>query len=450
MLAFEDYARHDALGLAALIRSGSVSASEVLEAAIERADAANPAINAIVRRLDERARKAVADSAPDSPFSGVPFLFKDLYTWEQGVPAGNGSRFWDGFVAPADFTYVTRCRAAGLVSFGRTATSEEGLSISTESVATGPTRNPWDLGRTAGGSSGGSAAAVAAGLCYAAVGTDTGGSIRIPAAYCGVAGLKPTYGRVPLEGIFPLSWSLDHAGPIARTSTDAALLLDALLARTPCPLDALDLRGRRLVVLSNHRGGEDMAPAAIDAFKETCATLLRAGATLTDASIPDLALSEDAMFPILGPEASAIHSRWVKERPEDYAPLTRLQIELGFTVPALAHVRAQQYRRYLTRQMLDLLAGADAILSPTAPWVAPHKDPAITDDEGAAEGRRTGLYNLTGLPALTVNSGFGPGDLPLGLQIVTRPGADRLALRIGAAFETQRPDVVGKRPVGIG
>jgi aspartyl-tRNA(Asn)/glutamyl-tRNA(Gln) amidotransferase subunit A len=158
-------------------------------------------------------------------------------------------------------------------------------------------------------------------------------------------------------------------------------------------------------------------------------------------------LAEGAVFPILGPEASAIHSRWIKERPEEYAPLTRLQIELGFTVPSATYVRAQQYRRYLTGQMLDLLADADAILSPTAPWVAPHKDPAIADAEGAAEGRRTGLYNLTGLPALTVNSGFGPGDLPLGLQIVTRPGADRLALAIGAAFESLRPDVIRRPPL---
>jgi aspartyl-tRNA(Asn)/glutamyl-tRNA(Gln) amidotransferase subunit A len=305
----------------------------------------------------------------------------------------------------------------------------------------GPTWNPWATNRTAGGSSGGSASAVAAGLCYAAVGTDTGGSIRIPAAYCGVAGLKPTYGLVNTQGIFPLSWSLDHAGPIARTSADAAAVLDALLGNTPVPLQPLDLRGLRLAVLANHRAGEDMEPAAIAAFDEACRSLEEAGALLHEASIPDLHLAEAAIFGVLGPEASAIHARWLSERPEDYAPLTRLQIELGYTVTGMAHVRAQQYRRYLAGQLLELLANADAILSPTAPWVAPHEDPPIADEAGAAEGRRTGLYNLCGFPALTVNCGFGPGDLPLGLQIAGRPGADRLVLAIGDAFERLNPHV---------
>jgi aspartyl-tRNA(Asn)/glutamyl-tRNA(Gln) amidotransferase subunit A len=273
------------------------------------------------------------------------------------------------------------------------------------------------------------------------VGTDTGGSIRIPAAYCGVAGLKPTYGLVDTQGIFPLSWSLEHAGPIARTSADAALLLDALLGNTPVPLQSLELRGLRLAVLSNHRAGKDMQPPAIAAFDAACRDLEEAGALLHEESIPDLHLAEAAIFGVLGPEASAIHARWLSERPQDYAPLTRLQIELGYTVSGMAHVRAQQYRRYLAGQLLELLANADAILSPTAPWVAPHEDPPIADEAGAAEGRRTGLYNLCGFPALTVNCGFGPGDLPLGLQIAGRPGADRLVLAIGDAFERLNPHV---------
>ncbi len=439
--------------IAACYRNRSLSPVEVTKAVLARIEALNPSLNAFITVTAEHAltaaRRAEAELHAGHDrglLHGIPIALKDLVD-TAGIRTTCGAHILADHVPVADAVIVRHLQDAGAVIVGKTNMLEFAYGIVHSDY--GPAWNPWDLARTAGGSSGGSAAAVAAGLCYAAVGTDTGGSIRIPAAYCGVAGLKPTYGCVSLEGIFPLSWSLDHAGPIARTSADSALLLDALLARPPRPLDALDLRGRRLVVLSNHRSGDDMEPAAIDAFAEACATFQRAGATLTRASIPDLARSEDAIFPVLGPEASAIHSRWIKECPEKYAPLTRLQIELGFTVPALAYVRAQQYRRYLTRQMLDLLAGADAILSPTAPWVAPHKDPAITDDEGAAEGRRTGLYNLTGLPALTVNCGFGPGNLPLGLQIVARPGADRLALRIGAAFEALRPEEIGKQPVGI-
>jgi aspartyl-tRNA(Asn)/glutamyl-tRNA(Gln) amidotransferase subunit A len=311
----------------------------------------------------------------------------------------------------------------------------------------GPTWNPWAPDRTAGGSSGGSAAAVAAGLCYAAVGTDTGGSIRIPAAYCGVAGLKPTYGLVSTQGIFPLSWSLDHAGPIARTSADTALLLDGLLGRKPAPIAPAELRGLRLAVLANHRAGTEMEEAVRQAFDDACRDLSRAGAVLYEATIPDLHLADDALFGVLGPEASAVHSRWLKERPGDYAPLTRLQLELGYVVGSLAHVRAQQYRRHLTGQLLSLLVQADAILSPTAPWIAPHEDPAIADEAGAAEGRRTGLYNLSGLPALTVNCGFGLHGLPIGLQIAAWPGADRLVLAIGAAYEALRPDVNRRPPL---
>ena len=437
--------------IAARYRDGSLSPVKVTELVLARIEALNPVLNTFITVMSDSAladaRRAAEELRAGNDrglLHGIPIALKDLVD-TAGVRTTCGARILADRVPATDAAIVRHLHNAGAVIVGKTNMLEFAYGIVHPDY--GPAWNPWNPSRTAGGSSGGSAAAVAAGMCYAAVGTDTGGSIRIPAAYCGVAGLKPTYGRVSLEGIFPLSWSLDHAGPIARTSADAALLFDALLDRTPRPVEVLDLRGRRLVVLADHRGGSDMQKAALDAFEDACITLTRAGAKIATASIPDLALAEAAIFPILGPEASAIHSRWIRERPEDFAPLTRLQIELGLTVPSATYVRAQQYRRYLTGQMLDLLADADAILSPTAPWVAPHKDPAIGDDEGADEGRRTGLYNLTGLPALTVNSGFGPGDLPLGLQIVTRPGADRLALALGAAFEALRPDVIRRPPL---
>ncbi|HQY93184.1 amidase [Caldilinea sp.] len=437
--------------IAARYRDHSLSPVKVTELALARIEALNPVLNAFITVTAESALASAQRAADElragndrGLLHGIPIALKDLID-TAGVRTTCGARILADHTPIADAAIVRHLHHAGAVIVGKTNLLEFAYGIVHPDF--GPTWNPWDASRTAGGSSGGSAAAVAAGMCYAAVGTDTGGSIRIPAAYCGVAGFKPTYGRVKLEGVFPLSWSLDHAGPIARTSADAALLFDALLNRTPRPLRALDLRGLRVVALVSHHGGGDMQEAAMEAFEDACISLHRAGAQVASVSIPNLDLAESALFSILGPEASAIHSRWIKERPQDYAPFTRLQIELGFTVPALAHVRAQQYRRYLTGQMLDLLADADAILSPTAPWVAPRKDPAITEEAGAAEGRRTGLYNLTGLPALTVNSGFGPGDLPLGLQIVTRPGADRLALAIGAAFEALRPDVIRKPPL---
>lgn len=430
--------------IAARYRDGSLSPVTLTEQTLARIDALNPTLNAFITVTHDLAL-AQAHRAADELRSGrdrgllhgIPIALKDLID-TAGIRTTCGSRILAGHVPAHSAAVADHLAAAGAVLVGKTNLLEFAYGIVHPDV--GPTWNPWDTTRTAGGSSGGSAAAVAAGLCCAAVGTDTGGSIRIPAAYCGVAGLKPTYGLVSTQGIFPLSWSLDHAGPIARTSADAALLLDALLGRPPAAVTPSDLHGLRLGILTEHRTGPEMEDAVLQAFDAACRDLANAGAVLRPVSIPDLHLADDALFAVLGPEASAIHDRWLHERPGDYAPLTRLQLELGYTVPALAHVRAQQYRRYLTRQLLTALQDVDAILSPTAPWVAPHEDPAIADEAGAAEGRRTGIYNLSGLPALTVNCGCGPGNLPIGLQIAAPPGADRLVLAIGASLETLRPN----------
>ena len=336
-----------------------------------------------------------------------------------------GGRILADHVPARNAPIVDRLEAAGAVLVGKTNLLEFAYGIVHPDV--GPTWNPWAPDRTAGGSSGGSAAAVAAGLCYAAVGTDTGGSIRIPAAYCGVAGLKPTYGLVSTQGIFPLSWSLDHAGPIARTSADAALLLQVLLGEETAPVAPADLHGLRLVVLANHREGKEMEPAVLAAFDAACRDLADAGAVLQEVTIPDLHLADDALFPVLGPEASAIHSRWLQERPQDYAPFTRLQLELGLAVPALAHVRGQQYRRYLAGQLLAILQNADAILSPTAPWVAPHEDPAIADEAGAGGGTAHG--------AVQPQRAAGPDGQ---LRLWPRRPADRAADRRPAGREIGR------------
>ena len=437
--------------VAAGYRDGSLSPVDLTELALARIAALNPVLNAFITVTANQARAAAWHAEQElrrgvdrGLLHGIPIALKDLID-TAGVRTTCGGRILADNVPARNAPIVDRLVEAGAVLMGKTNLLEFAYGIVHPDV--GPTWNPWAPDRTAGGSSGGSAAAVAAGLCYAAVGTDTGGSIRIPAAYCGVAGLKPTYGLVSTQGIFPLSWSLDHAGPIARTSADAALLLQVLLGEEIAPVAPANLQGLRFAVLANHREGKEMEPAVLAAFDAACRDLADEGAVVQEVTIPDLHLADDALFPVLGPEASAIHSRWLQERPQDYAPFTRLQLELGLAVSSLAHVRGQQYRRYLAAQLLDILQTADAILSPTAPWVAPHEDPVIADEAGAAEGRRTGLYNLSGLPALTVNCGFGPGDLPIGLQIAGRPGADRQLLAIGAAFEALRPDVVRRPPL---
>ncbi len=425
--------------IAARYRRGDLSPVEVTERTLARIEALNPTLNAFITVTADaaltsalRAQAELAAGRDRGLLHGIPIALKDLVD-TAGIRTTCGARILADHIPTTDARIVRHLQEAGAVLVGKTNMFEFAYGIVHPDF--GATWNPYDPTRTAGGSSGGSAAAVASGLCYAAVGTDTGGSIRVPAAYCGVAGLKPTYGLVSLDGIFPLSWSLDHAGPIARSATDAAYLLDALLGRRPAPRPPLALDGLRLGILTAHRTGRELEPAVVDAFDAACAAFAQAGATLIPVSIPDLDLADNLLLSVVAPEAGVIHADWIAERPDDYAPLTRQQIELGFAIPAVVHVRAQQYRRHLTRQFLTAFAQVDAILSPTAPWVAPHADPAVVGEEGAAEGRRTGPYNLTGLPALTVNCGFGPTGLPIGLQIAMPPGADDRCLALGAAYE---------------
>jgi aspartyl-tRNA(Asn)/glutamyl-tRNA(Gln) amidotransferase subunit A len=424
-----------------LFRSGALSPLELTRLTLERIERLNPRLNAFITVTAERALEQAAKAERElhsgvdrGPLHGVPIALKDLID-TAGIRTTCGSSILRNHVPEFDAPIVMRLHEAGAVMVGKTNLLEFAYGIVHPDY--GQTNNPFDPSRTAGGSSGGTAAAVAAGLCFAAVGTDTGGSIRIPAAYCGVAGLKPTYGLTSLEGVFPLSWSLDHAGPIARSSHDARLLLEGM---TGARLDRKpEVKGLRFGVLQ--RDGAEMEPEVIAAFDAVCATLEQAGAQVFEVNIPDLELADAALLNVLLPEASAIHARWLETRAEEYAPFTRMQIELGFAVPAVVHVRAQQYRRHLTRQFLNVFERVDAILSPTAPWVAPQEDPVFAaDDAGAAEARRTGPYNLTGLPALTINCGFGAHGLPVGVQIATRPHQDALTLAIGSALEGLMPE----------
>ena len=233
----------------------------------------------------------------------------------------------------------------------------------------GQTNNPWDTGRTSGGSSGGSAAGVAAGLCYAAAGTDTGGSIRIPAAYCGVVGLKPTYDLVPLAGASLLSWSLDHIGPIGRSCADAAAMLGGLIGRrfdaTPRPL-----RGLRFGLIAALRDAEPVTRGVRAGIEAACGALRDAGATVEEIGIDGLDDCAEALLHVLLPEASVIQGRLLDAHPEALAEQTRGQLELGFALPATAHVRAQQFRRFLGQAFLDRLDRFDALLSPSVPWEA--------------------------------------------------------------------------------
>lgn len=383
------------------------------------------------REAADRHTETLGDRAAGAPLKGAPVAIKDLMD-VAGLVTGCGSPVHPAAPAGQDATLVARLRAAGAVVLGKTNCLEHGYGVAHPDI--GQTLNPHAPDRTAGGSSGGSAAAVARGEAVAATGTDTGGSIRIPAAYCGLAGLKPTHDLIPLDGVRTLSWSLDTAGPIAWTCADLAVLTEVMAARSmvaPVP-PACEVK---LGILSAHADDSDLTDQVGDVFSAALDRLVAAGVRLERLTVPDVGFADEALMAVIAPEASVIHELDIKACPDAYAEATRTQLETGFTVPATAHIRAQRYRRYLGRQLLDAMSGFDAIVSPTVPWTAPTENPPLDDPAGAAEMRYIGPYNLTGLPAVTVPGGEAADGLPVGLQFAGRPNGDAELLALGRALE---------------
>jgi len=441
-----DLASATVADLGAAYRSGDLSPVDVVEHCLARIDERDGEINAWITVLGDpavaaarEAERALAGGDDRGPLHGIPVALKDNVD-TAGVETTCASRILRGNTPVADADVAVRLREAGAILLGKTNLLEFAYGIVHPDF--GQCNNPLDTGRTSGGSSSGSCAAVADGMVPLAVGTDTGGSIRVPAAYCGVAGLKPTYDLVSRRGVFPLSWSLDHVGPIAKTAADASALLRALVGDRPQtaperPVDGDSLRGLRMAVVREHLG-DDIRPGVRAAFDHALAHLEGAEATLVEASVTSLQYADDALFPIFGPEAVAVHDEWMRSRPEDYAPMTRTQLELGLLVPATDYVRAQRYRSLLRSEFEAVFGVADAVVSPTVAWVAPAEDPAIAGDEGAIEARRTGPYNLTGHPAVSVSCGAAEDGLPAGLQFAGPWMSDLRLLDVAAAYEEVR------------
>src|SRR5262245_37483310 len=428
--------------VASRYRAGSLSPVAATRQALDRIATLDSALNSFITVCADEslaqaaaAERELAAGRHRGPLHGVPVAIKDLID-VAGVPTTYASRADSPRTPASDAALVRALKEAGAVILGKTNLLEYAYGAVHPDF--GQTNNPWDAKRTSGGSSGGSAAAVAAGLCFAAVGTDTGGSIRIPAAYCGVAGLKPSYGLVSLDGVQALSWSLDHAGPLARSCVDAGLLLAAMSGR-PCRVAPAPLPGLRLGLMAHPGAERYLQPDVVQVMARTAEKLRAGGAVVRDVDIAGLELAADALLAIISPEASVIHQRRIAEQPQGFGETTRLQIEAGFAIPATAYVRAQQLRRELGVRFRALFAEVDALLSPAVPRVAPAEDPALNDEAGAGEMLYSAVYNLVGLPAASVPCGLSVQGLPMGLQIVGPRGADERVLSIGAAVEAMTP-----------
>ncbi|MCX6021544.1 MAG: amidase, partial [Chloroflexi bacterium] len=440
--------------LAPLIERREVSPVEVTRALVNRVRRMDDRINSFITLTAEQAltqarqaEEEIAAGGYRGPLHGVPLALKDLFQ-TAGVRTTGGSKILTTWIPDEDADCVARLRAAGAVLLGKLNMHEFAYGVNNNNAHYGPTRNPWDRERIPGGSSGGSGAAVAAGLCFGSLGSDTGGSIRIPAALCGITGLKPTYGRVSRRGVLPLSWSLDHAGPMARTVEDCAILLGAIAGHDPGdPTSSRravpdyraaltgDVRGLRLGVPRAFffERLDDEVRAAVEA---ALALLAAEGAVLVDVDVPRLRQSPAMSGPILSAEAGAYHYDDIRSRPEDYGAEVRSRIEAAQFVLAGDYLRAQQARTLLKRDLAAALRGVDALVMPTLPITAPKIGQARVEIAGAeadALGSLTRFmspFNLTGLPAASVPCGFSAAGLPIGLQIAGRPFDEATVLRV--------------------
>ena len=433
---------------AASLRQGTVSARALVDNALTAIERHNPATNAFIsvdedgaREAGDRVDRERRRGTDRGPLHGITISLKDLID-VAGVVTTAASHVLDDRVADATAPLVTRLLHAGVIVVGRTNLHEFARGTTSDDSAYGPVRNPLDPTRVAGGSSGGSAAAVATGMGLASIGTDTGGSIRIPAAACGVVGLKPSVNEVSNEGVVPLSTTLDHVGPIARTVQDAAWVYDALVGKTPHHIAARPAASIRLKRLGGYFD-DPVSPEVRSAFEAALNRLRQAGVVLLDGELSlDVSVTRTYADIVLA-EAAYWHRDYLDSRADQYTPRVRERILFGRNVHATSYLESLDNRARLRAAVNRALRNCDALILPTLPLVAPPLgvedviiDPASPEPTPvrAAMLKHTQLFNLTGHPAVSVPIAS-PG-LPVGLQLVGHSGQTRLLLEVAAACET--------------
>jgi Asp-tRNA(Asn)/Glu-tRNA(Gln) amidotransferase A subunit family amidase len=430
-----------AADLAALVRSADLSAAEVHAAFTGRIREFDPQVNAYLTVVPRPAEMG------DGPLAGVPVGLKDLID-TAGVRTTCGSRVFDSRTPERDAEVWRLLHVAGAVLLGKLNTHEFAAGVTAENEHYGPVRNPYDLTRMAGGSSGGAAAALAAGLAAVAVGTDTGGSIRIPAACCGVVGLKPTYGLVPADGVYPLAWSLDQAGPITRTVRDAALVLDVLAGTRVEPAARAGARGElaliRVGVPEAWLAGA--AESVLHGFRAALRALEHGGAVVRAVALPDADLLTAVNRVIAYAEGSAWHEPMLLAG-AGYQAGVRPRMEAGRFILAGEYLTAQRLRAAACVRMAALWRTVDIVVTPTLPVPAPTLGTTAIDRDGRPEPigtalpRYTAPFSVTGLPALTLPCGQDADGLPIGVQLVAPPREEARLCYVAAALEAALPSL---------
>jgi aspartyl-tRNA(Asn)/glutamyl-tRNA(Gln) amidotransferase subunit A len=445
--------------VAQAIAQKKVSSREVTQSCLDRIAQWQPSLNAFMA-IEAETALAAADAADadlakgnnHGALHGVPLAHKDMY-YDAGKVVTCGSLIRRDFVATTTSTALQRLKDAGTVRLGSLQMSEFAYGPTGHNAHFGPVHNPWDLACITGGSSSGSGSAVAARLTFAALGSDTGGSIRMPAHFCGVTGLKTTVGRISRAGAMPLSQSLDTVGPLARSVEDCALLLGLIAGADPEDPTAVtgpvpdysaatteSVKGLTIGVPSAFYV-DDLDSEVAGILEATVAVLKREGANVVQVELPDQRQLSAACQLVLAVEAAAFHKRWMIERPQDYGPQVLMRLQNGLGVPGVSYLEAMRWRGPALSAYLAAVAGVDAVIAPVAPVAAPtiaESDVGNSPDAEAVIQRLTRFtrpINYLGLPSLAIPSGFTRNGLPVAMQLIGRSFDEAMLLRIGAAFQ---------------
>ncbi len=457
--------------LAPLLAKKKISPVELTQVYLSRIERLNAQLNAFLTVTAEQAlaearlaERELLRGRRRGPLHGIPIALKDNI-WTLGVRTTAGSAILRDFVPTADATVVRQLRRAGAVLLGKTNLHEFAYGATNENPHFGSTHNPWASARMTGGSSGGSAAAVSAGLCAAAIGSDTGGSIRVPASFCGIVGLKPTFGRVSVYGVVPLAASFDHVGPLARSAADAALVLGAISGRDPLdptsvarPVEdffaEVKTRRRRLRLgWPKEHMWERIHPDVQRLVEAAAKKLVRGGGSIEVISLPTLPEAVDAANAMSIAEARAFHEEagYFPARADEYGEDVRKRLELADGVRAADYLKGRDIIRRAKAEFASALERVDAIVSPTVPMVAPVigtqsvRVGGVEEPMRCAQLRLTRPGNLTGLPAVSIPCGFTPEGLPVGMQLIGRAFEEGALLNIARRYE-QETDWASRHP----